>query len=211
MYLASTLSADSWEGLLPHLRDAAEVEPQMASYYAASPYKPFTNIQVGATATQSIGDSQFLLVEVESSGGKEQIALEQVGDQLKLDWPSLVNYAALQWRQFLEHPADGVTMPLACTVRWGAVPDEVVRQAPFPDQDFLIFFQLEFDAENPGALYACAAQGSPAAEKLLPVLNAGQSRQARLAVSLHPMVASSAQKIVFVHDYLQDGWVEVKE
>ena len=96
------LEAATVDELIATVRQPERVAPLIRQYYATQPFAPASYMRLplpGSVAPHR----NFLLTRIElADGTRKSLALERIGDSLKVDWESWVGHSEISWNHFVD-------------------------------------------------------------------------------------------------------------
>ncbi|MBK1826013.1 hypothetical protein [Haloferula rosea] len=103
--------ADSWEGMLPHVRDRSRVEPLMRRWYREEDFEPMPFGRLLVFQPLELDARNFFIVryEVKKSNEAKSLLVEDCGDEgVFVDWETDVCYQPMPWDRYVEERPEGV-------------------------------------------------------------------------------------------------------
>ena len=97
------LASESWEALVPLVRDPERVGPSMRQFYAKETYQPVELTAYYAPfETEKHGITIHEFKATDADGGTRTLVVEQSSDGPRLDWELMVSLSRYDWIDFLK-------------------------------------------------------------------------------------------------------------
>ena len=192
------LEAPTMEEAAKYVRSPDITVPRMHAWYADTPWKPRGVEKIGVKGQVNVrGKMASITVQLGDFSYRE-IALEQVGDEYKIDWESWVIWSEIPWNQIFEKKPTEPT-----TIRVEANLDSYYNRY-FNDESKWVSVKLLHPYED-RILYGYIEKTDPMFVRLVSDLRDPRKRAVMLKVKY--LEESPANDQVQIVEYFQSGWV----
>ena len=200
-FAKQALASESWEALVPLVRNPEKVGPRMRSYYTEEKYEPI--ILTGFHAPRKVDTHGLEMHEfkaTDAAGNNRILVVEQSADGRRLDWELMVGLARHNWIKFIESRPQTPKTVRAIAMRAS------VQESYFTDagltRDNAIGIRLQQGQDD--VFWAVVPKDSPLGKTLSTALEWDRGRKVTIKASFDP--ESKINDRIRLEELVQTGW-----
>ena len=201
--VSSYLAADNIEDKLAYVRHPERIRPLMEKFYQTEKFQPSKFIRFNNLGSVALNSRPFIMAEVITSEGKENMMVEQVeGGSFLIDWETDVYFVPMEWGDFIKNkPKESVEFRIRLTK------DDFYAYEFRNEAEYQCYRLTDRAGEK--FLFAYAKKGSNTMRKIERVYHRTVNKPISMILKLRFPEGGNSKQCVIIEECTSERWMYV--